>query len=135
MLKRFALSHGSVIILPLEFKGGKFSCLDLLIRDLKVFHQSLDEVVFELILEVNLSVLSRFNCFKILTLSLRSFLNFLQASGILCRFANLCAHLRLRIAFLSAFVTQGGSEGRMVTTLLGIADSQNSNILFVKFSA
>ena len=56
MLKRFALSHGSLIILPLESKGGKFSFLDLLIRDLKVFHQFLDEVVFELILEVNLSV-------------------------------------------------------------------------------
>ena len=53
MLNRFALSHGSLIILPLEFKGGKFLCLALLINDLKVFHQSLDEGVFELILEVN----------------------------------------------------------------------------------
>ena len=56
MLNRIALSHGSLIILPFEFKGGKLSCLALLIKDLKVLHQSLDEVVFELILEVNLPV-------------------------------------------------------------------------------
>ena len=66
---------------------------------------------------------------------LRIFLNLRQSEGLSVLLAFLYALLRFRISSFMRYVIQGGSPGRIVTTLLGIQVPARSNSCSIRLLA